>query len=323
MTLTLADVRQMADRFSNWGRWGPEDEKGTLNFLTKDHVLRASQMVKEGHVISMSVPFDEHGPQTGGFNRFNPIHLMTRDGSDAMADVLSRDFYSQLGPKAANFGAADDMVIMPLQCGTQWDSLAHIIFEKKLYNGFSADQVSSKGAHKLAITNATDRMVGRGVLLDIPASKGLEFLDPGYAITGDDLESCAVKQGVEVGNGDFVMVRTGRMAVAKKEGWKDYSGGPCPGIGLDSVEWIHDKEITVLATDTWGMEVLPNETPDMFQPLHVILIVYMGLWIGEIFDFEELAKACEERGRYEFMFCGPPLPISMAVASPLNPLAIL
>lgn len=173
------------------------------------------------------------------------------------------------------------------------------------------------------MTNATERMMGRGVLLDLPRSMGVEALDPGYAITADDLTACADRQRVAVGRGDFVMVRTGRMVSVKSQGWGDYCGGSCPGIGLDAVPWIADHEITALATDTWGMEVLPNETSDLFQPLHVVLIVHMGLWVGEIFDFESLAPQCAARGRYEFLFYAPPLPISMAVASPINPIAVL
>lgn len=319
-TQTLDDVRKLIERYSNWGRWGADDEKGTLNFLTAEDVVRATRLVQDGLAVSLAIPFDEKGPQTGGFNRFNPIHLMTRDGSDALSGALARDFYPGKGP---HFGAADDLVIMPLQCGTQWDALAHIIFEGKIYNGFSADLVSSKGAHRGAITNATERMMGRGVLLDLPRSMGVEALDPGYAITGDDLAACADRQSVAVARGDFVMVRTGRMLSVKTQGWGDYCGGPCPGIGLDAVPWIADHEITALCTDTWGMEVLPNETSDLFQPLHVVLIVHLGLWVGEIFDFEALSAECAARRRYEFLFCAPPLPISMAVASPINPIAVL
>lgn len=115
-TQTLDDVRKLIERYSNWGRWGADDEKGTLNFLTAENVVRATRLVADGTAISLAVPFDEKGPQTGGFNRFNPIHLMTRDGSDAISGALARDFYAGKGP---HFGAADDLVIMPLQCGTR------------------------------------------------------------------------------------------------------------------------------------------------------------------------------------------------------------
>lgn len=313
-------VRAFCTKYSNWGRWGEDDQRGTLNHVLPEHIVAAAGLVKAGRPISMGLPFDENGPQTGGFNRFNPIHLMTRDGADALAGTSIRDFY---GGNDRHFRGTDDLVIMPLQCGTQWDSLAHVVFEDKIYNGYSADQVSSKGALKNDITNGATGMVGRGVLLDVPRAKELDWLPASYAITGDDLDRTARAQGVSVGQGDFVFVRTGAIAKTRSEGrWGDYAGGPAAGLGLKSVDWVAEHEIAALATDTWGMEVLPNETPDVFQPLHIIFIVNMGLWVGEIYDLEALAADCASDGTYEFLFCGPPLPFTRAVGSPLNPMAI-
>jgi kynurenine formamidase len=270
----------------------------------------------------MGLPIDDAGPQSGGggFGRFNPIHLMIRDGADVAAGTTIRDFY---GGVDRHLRGTDDVLIMPLQSGTQWDALAHIFFEGKMYNGYAADQVSSKGAMKNAITGGCGRMIGRGVLLDVPAACGVPWLEPGYAITSDILNECERRQGVRVERGDFVFVRTGQLAQVRNRGaWQDYAGGDAPGLGLDAVPWVGDREIAALATDTWGMEVRPNETPDTFQPLHIIFIVHMGLWVGEIFDLEPLAHACAEEGRWEFMFSGPPLPITRAVGSPLTPLAV-
>jgi kynurenine formamidase len=197
------------------------------------------------------------------------------------------------------------------------------MFENKMYNGYDPTLVSSKGALKNDITQAADRVVGRGVLLDLPRAKGRAWLEPGEAITPADLDACAASQGVEVGTGDIILVRTGQIAQRRAEGgWGDYAGGPAPGLGLECAGWIHEHEIAALATDTWGAEVLPNQTPDVFQPLHIVLIVHMGLLLGEIFDLEDLAVDCADDGRYEFLFSGVPLPITGAVASPVNPVAI-
>jgi kynurenine formamidase len=316
----ITTVRALCAKYTNWGRWGDDDQRGTLNHVRPEHIIAGAKLVKAGRPISMGLPFDDSGPQTGGFNRFNPIHLMTRDGADALAGTSVRDFY---GGNDRHFRGTDDMVIMPLQCGTQWDSLAHVVFEDKIYNGYSADQVSSRGALKNAVTNAADSMVGRGVLLDVARSKGRDWLDPSYAITSDDLDEAARAAGVPVGPGDFVFIRTGAIAKTRAEGgWGDYAGGPSAGLGLDSVDWVARHEVAAIATDTWGMEVLPNETPDVFQPLHIVFIVNMGLWIGEIYDLDPLAEDCARDGVYEFLFCGPPLPFSRAVGSPLNPMAI-
>ena len=313
-------VRSLATSVSNWGRFGDDDERGTLNHLRPEHIVAAAKLVTTGRTISMALPFDADGPQNGGLGRFNPIHLMLRDGADALAGTAIRDFYGGIDK---HFRGTDDLVIMPLQCGTQWDALAHVVFEDKIYNGYSADQVSSKGAMRNAVTGAAVAMVGRGVLLDVARAHGVDFLQPGYAIGADDLDRAATMAGVEVGLGDHVFVRTGAMTQARQRGdWGDYAGGDAPGLGLNSVEWIADRRVAAMATDTWGFEVRPNETPDVAQPLHLILIVHLGLWIGEIFDLDPLAADCAEDGVYEFMFCGPPLPFTRAVGSPLNPMAI-
>ncbi|MBO0829485.1 MAG: cyclase family protein [Streptosporangiales bacterium] len=317
---TIETVREFCERHSNWGRWGDDDERGTLNHVTAEDVAAAARLVRSGKVISMALPFDENGPQRGTFNRYNPIHLMTRDGADALAGTSVRDFY---GGVDRHFRGTDDMVIMPLQCGTQWDSLAHVVYDDKIYNGYSADVVSSKGALKNGVSNAAGGMVGRGVLLDVPRSMGVPWLEPGTPIGADDLDRAAKQAGVSVRRGDFVFVRTGVMARVRDEGtWGDYAGGPAPGLGLASIDWVAEHEIAAVATDTWGMEVLPNETPDVFQPLHIVFIVHLGLWVGEIYDLEPLADDCAADGVHEFMFCGPPLPFTHAVGSPLNPVAI-
>lgn len=319
-TPDISTVRALCDKVSNWGRFGDDDEQGTINLLSPEHVVAAAQLVKTGRTISMALPFDADGPQNGGLGRFNPIHLMIRDGADAIAGTSIRDFY---GGVDKYFRGTDDIVIMPLQCGTQWDALGHVVFEDVIYNGYSADQVSSKGAMKNAVTQACESMVGRGVLLDIPRANGVEWLEPGYAIGAADLDRACEMANLEVGPGDHVFIRTGAMTQCRAQGnWGNYAGGDAAGLGLDSVEWIAERSIVAMATDTWGFEVRPNETPDVAQPLHLILITHMGLWLGEIFDLDPIADDCATDGVYEFMFCGPPLPFSRAVGSPLNPMAI-
>lgn len=320
MTPDIETVRALGQRYSNWGRWGPDDERGTLNLVTPEMITKAATLVRQGKTISMALPFDDAGPQTGSLGRFNPIHLMIRDGADAVAGTSLRDFY---GGVEKYFRGTDDIIIMPLQSGTQWDSFGHVIFEGKIYNGYGAEWVSSKGALKGDVANGASSMVGRGILLDIPRALGIDWLEPGHAIGSSDLDRAVEHAGVDVGVGDFVFVRTGAMAAARAAGtWGDYAGGDAPGLGLDSVEWIGDRDMAALAADTWGLEVRPNETPDVFQPMHLILIAHMGLWLGEIFDLDPLAEDCAADGVYEFMFCGPPLPFTRAVGSPLNPMAI-
>jgi kynurenine formamidase len=316
----IETVRQLAEQCSNWGRWGPDDQLGTLNHIRESDVVAAAGLVRTGRVFSLSIPIDEKGPQTGGFGRFNPIHLMIRDGNAAVTGTVVRDFY---GGRDRWIRGTDDLLILPLQSGTQWDSLAHIVFENRIYNGYDATMVGSKGAIVNDITNASDRVVGRGVLLDIARSRGVDWLEPGDQIHAEDLEACARSEGVSVGRGDIVLIRTGQMAQCRAAGeWGAYAGGAAPGLALDAAPWIFDRELAAVACDTWGLEVLPNQTADVFQPLHIILIVSMGLLIGEIFDLEALAEDCAGDGVYEFLFTAPPLPITGAVGSPVNPLAV-
>jgi kynurenine formamidase len=282
--------------------------------------VAAAKLVRTGRVFSLSIPVDDKGPQTGGFGRFNPIHLMIRDGCGAVTGTTVRDFY---GGRDRWIRGTDDLLIMPLQSGTQWDALAHIVFDGKIYNGYDATEVGNKGARRNDITRASDRVVGRGVLLDIPRSKGRSWLEPGEQIHVADLEACARSQGVSVGRGDMVLLRTGHIAQCRAAGsWGTYAGGPAPGLALDTAEWIHERELAAVACDTWGLEVLPNQTPDVFQPLHIVLIVHMGLLIGEIFDLEPLADDCAKDGVYEFLFSAAPLAITGAVGSPVNPIAV-
>jgi hypothetical protein len=168
-----------------------------------------------------------------------------------------------------------------------------------MYNGYSAAEVSSSGAKRNSIDRARDKVTGRGVLLDIPRLKDRRWLEGGEGISAQDLESAAAREGVRVQEGDIVLVRTGQMAMVRERGdWGDYAGGPAPGLTLDSLEWIWTHRIAALATDTWGVEVRPNETDEseVFQPFHIVGIVYMGLLLGEIFDLEALSDSARKTG---------------------------
>jgi kynurenine formamidase len=307
------EIRQAAERYRNWGKWGSEDQVGTLNYVTQEKIVAAAALVREGKVISLALPFDANGPQTGRFGRINPVHTMTLTGADFVSGAMRMP---------NGFGAADDMVMMPLQCGTQWDALSHIFDEGKTWNGHGAENVNSFGARRNGIEHLRDKLVSRGVLLDVARFKGQDPLADGYAISEEDLTGCAESQGVEVGSGDVVLVRTGQLGHCRVHGWGAYAGGDAPGVSFWALDWLHRSQIAAIATDTWGLEVRPNEIEGSFQPLHQVAIPNMGLTLGEIFDLEELASDCASDGRYAFMFVGPPLPFTGAVGSPVNPLAI-
>ena len=310
----LAHLRATAERCKNWGRWGADDEIGTLNFITPQAIVEAAGLIKRGAVFSLGLNFDRNGPQRGLWgNRYNPIHTMLATGTDAVAGTQD----------AGGLRYADDAVSMPLQCGTQWDGLGHIFYDDTMWNGYDARLVDSNGAQKNGIDKAKNRMVGRGVLLDVARYCGQDFLADGMAITCADLDATAAAQGVQIRGGDFVIVRTGQMGqrLAAAE-WGGYAGGDAPGLAFETAEWIYRKEIAAICTDTWGCEVRPNETNDASQPWHWVVIPMIGITMGEIFYLEGLADDCAQDHIYEFFFCAPPLPITGAVGSPINPMAI-
>lgn len=316
---TINTVRELAARYSNWGRWGPDDQAGTLNHLTPARRKQAAALIRSGELLSLSIPVDGDGPQRPGSGRINPQHLMTVTGRD-----FAGEGSAERDRRRGYLQNADDLLILPTQSGTQWDGLAHVFFEQQMYNGYPVASVSSVGARRNAITEAADRMAGRGVLLDLPAVLGIDALEPGHPITAAELEAACAHHSVEVRSGDTVLIRTGAIARVRGRGnWGDYAGGSAPGLGLESIPWIADREIACVATDTWDVEVRPAQTPDVAQPVHILLIVMLGLWIGEIFDLERLASRCRELDRHDFFFAAPPLKVTGGIGSPINPQVIL
>src|ERR1700719_2424330 len=231
--VTRDDLRHAAEKYKNWGKWGPDDEIGTLNYTSAEDVVAAAQLVKKGKVISLALNFDNNGPQGGKTNypalgRINPLHTMLRTGTDAYSGVLDK----------RGIRAADDMVGMPLQCGTQWDGLGHVFYENNMWNGYDCREVTSFGAQKSGIEKTKARMVGRGVFLDVARVMGKDALDDGYAITGADLDRAAAAHGVKVGRGDYVIVRTGQMEAKLAAGnWDGYPGGDAPGFSFETIDW--------------------------------------------------------------------------------------
>ncbi len=313
MARTEEIIQEAARKYRNWGKWGANDQLGTLNYITPAKVIESARMVRQGKVIALALPFDEKGPQTGAWGRVNPVHTFVLTGTDAAAGQQNMPH---------GIGAADDFISMFLQCGTQWDALAHIYDNGKMWNGYDAGLVTSHGAQRNGIEHMADQIVTRGVLLDIARFKGVDTLPSGYPITEQDLTECAAREKVTIGRGDAVLIRTGQLGHGKRHGWGTFAAGDAPGLSFYTAGWLHRTEIAAIASDTWGCEVRPNELPDAFQPLHQVMIPNIGLLVGEIFDLEALSADCANDQVYEFMLVAPPLPITGAVGSPVNPQAI-
>jgi kynurenine formamidase len=310
-----AAIAEAAKAFSNWGRWGEDDVLGTLNFLDEAKRREGAALIRRGVSFSLAQSFDMNGPQRGWRRRTNPVHTMLDTGMDA---ALGHQ------PFPHGMGGADDVIAMPLQCSTQWDGLGHIFDHGKAWNGRPAEKVvTSEGDLVTGIEHMAPHVAGRGVLLDVGRVIGDSGeLPDGFAITEEHLTATAAAHGVTVGRGDIVLVRTGRLTRVRREGWGDYAGGDSPGLSFTTAGWLHGTEIAALATDTWGFEVRPNEFEPAFQPLHQVAIPHLGLLIGEMWDLDALAEDCAADGVHDFWLTAAPLPITGAVGSPVNPIAV-
>jgi len=282
--LNAQTVREWGERYSNWGRWGEHDRLGTLNFITRERVLAACAIPKVGRVISCA------------------LHV---------------------SPMTAGSDADDDTLSMSLPCATQWDSLARVSYDGRMYNDRDVRLAAIGGNPENHFDQTRGGVIARGILLDFPRFTRQPWLENGSRIRPADLDACAEAFGVTIEPGDTVLVRTGMMARCREQqSWVGYFGGPAPGLSTHCARWIYEREIAAIATDTWGIEVRPYETPDCSQPLHLIAMRNTGLLIGEVFDLDVLAEACAEDRRYAFLFTAASLPTTGSASAPINPLAI-
>ena len=305
---TPADFRAIGQRLSNWGRWGDDDVRGTLNFLTPELVLASLRSARSGRTFELSIPLGKDGPHTqlGLGVRVNPVHLM---------GIMPGDLDLPDGVLVT-----DDYVVMPLQAATQWDGFAHLGYDDHFYNGVPSSSVTAtQGALHNGIDRTLPGFVGRGVLLDIARLDGTSWLPIDRAIGPEDLEAAERAQGVRLGRGDALLVRTGWRRKAVVEGWDGWLGTE-PGLTLDCAEWIHHRELAAVASDNWGVEVAPAASG--YLPLHCVLIRDMGMMLGEMWDLEALADDCVADGHWDFHLVAPALRVTGAVGSPISPIAI-
>jgi kynurenine formamidase len=309
--MSEVEFREIAKRVSNWGRWGPDDERGTLNLITPEVVKRATGCVRRGRVFTLGLPFGADGPQPGVGLRFNPMHYMSAIGQSIGGGSLACCY-------------SDDIVHMPLQCATQWDALAHVHYEGQLYNGFRADEVlNASGASRGGIDKAAvDGIVSRGVLLDVARQLGVERLAADVVIEPADLDAAARAARIEPGPGDILLVRTGHIRVFTEDRNCQSFADASPGLGMACAEWLRERDIAAVCADNVAVEPLPGAVPGVPIPLHMLCIRDMGMLFGEMLDLEALARDCAEDGVYEFLFAAPPLAVTRGIGSPINPVAV-
>jgi kynurenine formamidase len=309
--ISLAEFEAMFEAVKNWGRWGADDQLGTLNFITADTVRRAAGLVRSGRRVSMEIPINT----VAGPDNPNPaIHFVTQ-GHDI--DIHSNGLRFAL-----------DFIGMACHgdCHSHVDALCHVSYKGQTYNGLLAEEVlNSKGATTLDITSYGDGLVGPGVLLDLPRFRGVKWLEPGEAVTKAELEACETAQGVHLGEGDTFVFRTGHHRRRLELGaWdNDYPprGEGKAGLHVDTMPWMHERRIAAFLPDGDG-EAVPSTVKGMLYPIHPLQIAAMGMLASDSLQFEDLATACEAEGRWEFMVVGLPLRLPGGTGSPWNPIAI-
>jgi kynurenine formamidase len=285
--------------------WGAHDERGAANRMTPERVVAATKLIRSGNVYSLGRLY-EHGMPLPGKRHFS----LTIPGSPTG------------GPSGKNQGVYhDDLFSGEIgQIGTQLDGLGHVGVridgDDYFYNGFRRSQFGTAyGLEKLGIQNV-GVFFTRGVLIDVAKARGVGRMKVGDVITAEDLEAATKAQGVQVREGDVVLIRTGHGQLWMKDNTEFASGEP--GIGTGAAKWLVERKIVMVGSDTWATEVVPSEDPDRPFPVHQILLVRSGIYNIENLDLEELAKD----GAGEFAFIFAPLRLKGATGSPGNPIAV-
>jgi kynurenine formamidase len=293
----------------NWGRWGTDDTKGTLNYLRPEHVRRAASLVRIGRSISLSLPVNK----LAGPDNPNPaIHFMAT-GHD-----------TDIGSGSLRF--ATDFLGMQFHgdCHTHVDALCHIAYRGQLYNARPAELVTTTGADVLDITEYAHGIAGRGVLLDIPRLRGVPWLDPGTAVTRVELEEAEQAQGVRLEEGDLFVFRTGHHRRRIELGpWDNgYDGEGRAGLDVDAISLLHERHVAAFLPDGDG-ETVPSTVEGIGYPIHPLQITAMGMLTSDSLNLENIADACAADQRWEFMVVMAPLRIPKATGSPFNPIAVM
>ncbi len=297
-SLTKDDIMAMVDELSNWGRWGPDDQLGAINLITPETRKRAAKLVREG--ISVSLARDVE-TEVAVDNPKPFEHTMLSDGQTLHAQWCSDNF------SVSYHGFAHSHI----------DSLCHYVHEQTLYNGYSSKLVTSEGALTLDITNMKNGLFSRGILIDLPALKGVDYLEPGTAIYPEDLDAWEKKIGLSIRSGDIVLLYTGRWA--RRDAVGPWNGSQA-GLHATSARWLKARDIAVLGSDG-GSEASPSGIPGVNSPIHLLMLHSMGVPILDNLDLEALSKKSRELNRWDFLLTVAPLAVKGGTGSPLNPIA--
>ena len=304
--LTRHEFDALFESVKAWGRWGEDDERGALNLITAERVAAAARLVRDGTTVHLGLPLDTHESE---HNPAPAVHRMT----------LLPD--TDIGLGSIRFVKDAVEVDYHNDGHSHMDALCHVTFRGALYDGRPADRVSAEGAGVNAIDAAESGLVGRGVLLDIPAVRGVPWLEPGESVSRADLEAAEESEGTRVGEGDVLLVRTGHVRRLAELGSWDTSNAKA-GLHPAAATFLVERGIAALGSDG-NNDTAPGTTEGVAYPIHVLAIVAMGVHLLDYLDLEDLRAACETAGRWEFLFVAAPLRIEGGTGSPVNPIAIL
>lgn len=298
-SVSIETYRDWIQEISNWGRWGDTDQLGTLNLITPAKRLAALRLVREGVTVSMALDLNT---QADDVNE-NPF-MHEREFGEFGGHQVGGDSYS-----VSYHGFAHSHI----------DGLLHFAHDGRFYNGFSFDE-AKQGSNDLGIHNAKDGIVTRGVLIDMARFKGVEYLEPGTAITVEDLEAWENETGVRVESGDVVLLRTGRWTAVRDLG-QDLVSDRFAGLHVSVAMWLKARDVAAIGCDGVS-DVIPGHVEGLANPLHELVIVALGMPIFDNLDLDAVAEAARERSRWEFLFFGGPLRVRGGTGSPLNPIAM-
>jgi kynurenine formamidase len=305
--MTEAQIKEFFTTLSNWGKWGPKDQLGALNYITPEKRARAAGLVREGKTVSLSLPL---ATAPAPDNPTPVTHLMMYTGKPEetpFALAASGDYFA-----IAPHGLAN----------THLDALCHVFHEGKMYNGYPVTDVTVQGAKSGAIDAIKEGMVARGSLLDIPRVRGKTWLEPKEAVFPEDLAAAEKAQGLQVEEGDVLFIRTGRHARARALGpWDSFQEG-LAGLHASCLPWLYERRIAAMGSDG-ASDRFPSGYAGMMAPIHLVTIVAMGVHLIDNCDLEAVSQACAERLRWAFLLMIAPLVLQRGTASPVNPLAVL
>lgn len=316
MTEAPAMEELLKDAPTNWGKWGPDDEVGALNYLDNSEVLRGVQSIRSGSVFTLQRLIgdpagDPVWPGRSPATRTMILDESSWDGEDAPAF-----------PGGLHY--ADDKIDAFLQGSTQYDALGHVWYGGQIWNGYDA-RTTVGGLDRASVEPIAQRGVaGRGILLDMARHRGKKALDKAETFTHEDLMACAEAQGTKIEKHDILVIRTNFLQLFFELGDAFYDGFCEPGLvySPELVAWFQDMEIPNLVTDTIANEVTTDPNNGTALPLHCALMRNLGVTLTEICDLEKLADHCAEDGQYTFLYAAAPLKVHRASGSPVNPIAI-